>query len=314
MIDSVACIGAGVVGRSWALAFARAGRDVAIYDANGGAAEAAIAWLGERRLAARVRAAASLADALSGSEFVQESINEDIEAKRALFEELDAHAGSDVPLASSTSAFPARRLFEGLKGAARCIVAHPINPPHLVPLVEIAPAPQTSEATLRRVEAFMHAIGQTPIRIRSESPGFVVNRLQMALLAEACDLVAKGVASVEDVDLAVRRGLALRWVLTGPFETAHLNADGGAREYFGKFGAAMNQLIEDLNRTAPLEPALIELIHASAAESGEGKSVAERQARRDQALSSLNLFLSGLGQAPARRGHDGEDFNPAWIG
>lgn len=179
-------------------------------------------------------------------------------------------------------------------------MAHPVNPPHLVRLVELAPSPKMSETTFARVDTLMRSIGQRPIRINRESSGFVVNRLQMALLAEALDLVATGVASVEDVDLAVKHGLALRWVLTGPFETAHLNADGGAREYFGKFGAAMNQLIESLNKRAALNPDLIEVIHASATRAGGSRSVAQRQADRDQALSGLNAFLATLEELKAQ--------------
>lgn len=298
MKRTVACVGVGVVGRSWALAYARAGCDVALFDHDAAAGEAAAAWLHQRGFAARVCNA--LVDAVGEAEFVQESIAENLEAKRALFAELDRCTPADTLLASSTSAFPASALFAELRGAERCIVAHPVNPPHLVPLVELVPSPSMSETTFARVDAFMRSIGQTPIRLMRESPGFVVNRLQMALLAEALDLVATGVARVEDIDLAVRQGLARRWVLTGPFETAHLNADGGAREYFGKFGAAMNLLIESLNKRAALNSDLIEVIHASASSSGGSRSVAQRQADRDEALSGLNMFLATVEEIKAR--------------
>jgi L-gulonate 3-dehydrogenase len=296
--NSVACVGAGVVGRSWALAFARAGCAVTLFDVSAAATEAAVSWLSERRFVVRV--ASTLGDAVEQAAFVQESIAENLDAKRALFADLDLCAQAEALLASSTSAFPASALFAGLRGAARCIVAHPVNPPHLVPLVELAPSSAMSEATVARAAAFLRSVGQTPIRLMRESPGFVVNRLQMALLAEALDLLATGVASVDDIDLAVRQGLARRWVLTGPFETAHLNADGGAREYFGKFGAAMNQLIASLNKRAALDPELIEVIHTGATRSGGGRNVAQRQADRDDALTGLNMFLASVEQIKAQ--------------
>jgi L-gulonate 3-dehydrogenase len=296
--STVTCVGAGVVGRSWALAFARAGYGVTLFDLNAAATEAAVSWLDQRGFAVRV--ARTLTDAIEQAAFVQESIAENLDAKRSLFADLDRHAPVDSLLASSTSAFPASALFAGLTGAGRCIVAHPVNPPHLVPLVELAPSSAMSEATIARVATFMRSVGQTPIRLMRESAGFVVNRLQMALLAEALDLLTTGVASVEDIDLAVRHGLARRWVLTGPFETAHLNADGGAREYFGKFGAAMNQLIASLNKRAALNPELIEVIHAQATMSGRSRNVAQRQADRDDALNGLNMFLASVEQIKAQ--------------
>ncbi len=257
-MTKIAIVGSGLIGRAWATVFASHGFDVALQDVAPGAAEAArthiatnLRELAEHGLVddpkgslARIRVASGLADALAGADFVQENGPETVEAKRALFAEMDALATPEAILSSSTSFIMASVVSEGLKGRARCLVGHPVNPPHLVPIVEIAPAPWTDPAVVERAKAIYEKAGQVPITLRKEKAGFVLNRLQAVLLAEAFRLVGEGVASAEDVDKTIRDGLGLRWAFMGPFETIELNAPGGIPDYCSRYAASLDRMVK----------------------------------------------------------------------
>ena len=252
----VAIIGSGLVGRSWAVVFAGGGFEVALYDAAAGVAERARDLVSEGleelsahglvkdagAAAARVRVATSLADALDGAGFVQESSPETLEAKRAVFAELDRLAAPDAILASSTSTIVASRFTEQLKGRHRCLVAHPVNPPHLVPLVELAGAPWTAAETIARAKATYESVGQVPIVVRREIDGFILNRLQAVLLSEAFRLAGEGYVTPEDLDKTLKDGLGLRWSFMGPFETIELNAPSGIPDYCRRYGPSLGRL------------------------------------------------------------------------
>ncbi len=239
--ERVAVVGSGLIGRSWAIVFAGGGRDVALYDSAAGIATRAGALVAEglaelaahglvndaTAAAARVRVAKNLADALDGASFVQENTPETVEAKREIFAELDRLAAPDAILASSTSTIVASRFTENLAGRHRCLVAHPVNPPHLLPLVELVAAPWTAPATVARAKAIYEAVGQVPIVVKREIEGFVLNRLQAVLLSEAFRLVEDGYVTPQDLDKTVKHELGLRWSFMGPFETIELNAPGG---------------------------------------------------------------------------------------
>ncbi|MDQ2963897.1 MAG: 3-hydroxyacyl-CoA dehydrogenase [Pseudomonadota bacterium] len=247
----IAIVGAGLIGRAWSIVFARAGHAVAVYDADADALRKSLALL-EGALAdlsaaglldeeaavtrARIAPAATLAEAVSGAAYVQENVAEKLSLKQALFAELDRLAAPDAILASSTSTIPASQWSEKLAGRPRCLVAHPINPPHLVPLVELSPAPWTAPEVVARARALHEAAGQVPIVVNREIQGFILNRLQGALLAEAFRLYADGYASADDIDKTVRDGLGLRWSFMGPFETIDLNAPGGVVDYCERYG------------------------------------------------------------------------------
>jgi L-gulonate 3-dehydrogenase len=251
MVEKVAVIGSGLIGRAWSISFARAGYEVALHDAQAGAAQAAIAYVDSvledlahndllnghtpEQVRVRIKPARDLAAALDGAVHVQENTPERIETKIAVFRELDAAAGPDTILASSTSALLPSAFTETLPGRHRCLVIHPINPPYLVPAVEIVPAPWTAPEVVERSGNFMRAAGHAPIMMKREIDGFVMNRLQGALLQEAFRLVAEGYAGVEDVDIGIRDGLGLRWAFMGPFETIDLNAPGGAADYIARY-------------------------------------------------------------------------------
>jgi L-gulonate 3-dehydrogenase len=252
----VAMIGSGLIGRSWAVVFAGGGFDVALYDPAPGVADQARGLVSEGLeelsahglvkdatvAAARVRAATSLADALDGAGHVQESSPEILEEKRAIFAELDRLAGRDAILASSTSTIVPSRFTETLKGRHRCLVAHPVNPPHLVPLVELVGAPWTSAETISRAKTTYESVGQVPIIVQREIDGFILNRLQAVLLSEAFRLAGEGYVTPADLDKTLKDGLGLRWSFMGPFETIELNAPAGIPDYCQRYAPSLSRL------------------------------------------------------------------------
>lgn len=245
----VAIVGSGLIGRAWAMVFARSGWTVALYDIAPGAAESAraacetgLANLARNGLCddpvaayARLSTAATLAEALEGAAFVQENGPERLEAKLEIFAELDRLAAPETILASSTSALQCSLFTEGLAGRARCLVAHPVNPPHLVPVVELSGAPWTDPAVVARAREIFEELGQVPITVMKEVDGFILNRLQAALLLEAFRLVGEGYVTPADLDKTVADGLGLRWSFMGPLRTAELNAPGGLPDYFARY-------------------------------------------------------------------------------
>jgi 3-hydroxyacyl-CoA dehydrogenase len=297
----IGVIGAGLIGRAWAIVFARAGHTVALYDADtealrkslvlidGALADLKAAGLLDEEPAltrARIAPVATLTEAAAGVSYVQENIAETLAAKQTLFAELDRLAAAEAILASSTSTIPASRWSEGLAGRARCIVAHPVNPPHLVPLVELSPAPWTSPDVIVRAQALLEAAGQVPIVVRAEVQGFILNRLQGALLAEAFRLYADGYASIEDIDKSVRDGLGLRWSFMGPFETIDLNAPGGVVDYCARYG----ELYFEMAQTQPprrWEEALVHRIERERRKQLAASEIDARSAWRDRQLMQL---------------------------
>jgi len=167
---------------------------------------------------------------------VQENIRETVEAKTAIFAQLDALTPPDAVLASSTSWLPASTFTADLPGRGRCLVGHPTNPPYLVPLVELCPAPWTDPKVMERAHALYAGAGQTPVSLSREIPGFLLNRVQAAVLNECFTLFEQGLASAEDIDKVLKDGLALRWSFMGPFETIDLNAPAGVTDYAKRYG------------------------------------------------------------------------------
>ena len=159
-----------------------------------------------------------------------------------MFAELDRLAAPDAILASSTSTIVASRFTETLQGRHRCLVAHPVNPPHLVPLVELAGAPWTAPETIARAQALYESVGQVPIVVRREIDGFILNRLQAVLLSEAFRLAGEGYVTPQDLDKTLKDGLGLRWSFMGPFETIELNAPGGIPDYCQRYGPSLSRL------------------------------------------------------------------------
>ena len=247
----VAVVGAGLIGRAWAIVFARGGHPVRLHDADARTMEDSLAYIAERLeelagfgllndapavVLSRIRCEPDLATALQDVVMVQENIRETVEAKTAIFKQLDALAPPDAVLASSTSWLPASTFTEGLPGRSRCLVGHPTNPPYLVPLVELCPAPWTDPDVMARAHAIYEASGQTPVSLTREINGFLLNRVQAAVLNECFTLFEQGLASAADIDKVLKDGLALRWSFMGPFETIDLNAPAGVKDYASRYG------------------------------------------------------------------------------
>lgn len=299
----IAIVGAGLIGRAWAITFARAGHEVRIYDELAGAAEKATVFAIDAlsplaaeglldgqsvaEVAARLKPVATLAAALAGAAYVQENTPEDLATKKRVFAQLDAAAAPDTVLASSTSALLPSHFTAELAGRARCLVVHPINPPYLIPAAEIVPAPWTASEVVERARSLLTAAGQSPIVMKREIDGFVMNRLQGALLEEAFRLVADGYASVEDVDIGIREGLALRWSFMGPFETIDLNAPGGVRDYVVRYQQIYERLFPSMQRRVDWSGAVLDTVEQGRRALLPESDLQKRQAWRDRRLMAL---------------------------
>ncbi len=247
----VAIIGCGLIGQSWAISFVSAGFHVSLFDPVEGVTTQAkekiktklkdlqnYGLLKNKNISDfldKIHLAEDLSSAIAGCFYVQESGPEDLKIKKEITKKIDAATPDKIPIASSTSGIPASLYASDVKGKYRCIVAHPINPPHLIPAVEIVPAPFTSKAVTKAVKKIITSIDKEPLELKKEIPGFVVNRLQGALLCEAFDLVKEGISSAEDIDKAISEGLGLRWSFMGPFQTIHLNAPEGIEGYVKRY-------------------------------------------------------------------------------
>ncbi len=255
----IAVIGAGLIGQAWAIVFARGGCDVQLWDGDEQALSNALALvsrqvseLESQRLLqdaagvmSRIKTSASLENALSGAEYVQENLPERLDVKKEIFGKLDTLSDPRAVLASSTSSIPASAFTEHLAGRHRCLVAHPVNPPYLIPVVELCGAPWTDESVVENARAIHESVGQKPVVVHKELEGFVLNRLQGALLREAFRLVQNGCISVEDLDTTVKDGLGLRWAFMGPFETIDLNAPDGLQDYCNRYGGMYQSIARD---------------------------------------------------------------------
>jgi L-gulonate 3-dehydrogenase len=218
---------------------------------------------------------------------VQENTPEDVEVKRAVFTRLDAAAPADAVLASSTSAILPSAFTENLKGRARCLVVHPINPPYLIPAAEVVPAPWTAPSTVERAAEFLRSAGHAPIVMKREIDGFVMNRLQGALLEEAFRLVDQGYAGVEDVDVGIREGLALRWSFMGPFETIDLNAPGGVRDYADRYQGIYSGIFPSSQWRVDWSGPVMDVVEPERRKKLAADKLAERQTWRDRRLIAL---------------------------
>ena len=298
-IRRVAVIGAGTIGASWAATFLAGGLAVTASDpAPEGEAflrrYVAEAWPALTRLGLKpgatqeaLRFVRDPVAALDGAEFVQESGPEREDVKRALFRALDAAAGPDVVIASSSSGLLMSRLQEGCRHPERFVLGHPFNPPHLIPLVEVVGGRQTSPAAIERAIHFYSAVGKRPIHIKKEVKGHLANRLQAALWREAVHLVAEGVAEVADVDAAIAYGPGLRWAIMGPNLMFHLAGGvGGIEHFMAHLVGPLTSWWDDLGSPA-LTPELRRKLVDGVKEEAAGRSIAELAQWRDRLLLDI---------------------------
>jgi 3-hydroxyacyl-CoA dehydrogenase len=313
-IRRIAIIGTGVIGASWTALYLAKGLQVVATDIAPNA-EAALrkfvetAWPALKRLGLSPGASqsnltftADIAQALAGADLVQENGPERIDFKQKLYGQLDELLPPDVIIASSSSGLT---MSEIQKGAAshpeRCVIAHPFNPPHLIPLVEIVGGAKTSEATIRRADEFYTSIGQRTVRVNKEMPGHVANRLQAALSREIYYLVAEGVVSAADVDTALSWGPGLRWGVMGGMMLNHLGGGpGGIEHFFQQFTGPMTAWWKTLGSpvlTPEVQKKLIDSVHAEAG----SRTIEELEAERDEVLLGLIELRKQAGKASSPR-------------
>ncbi|MFZ0194513.1 MAG: 3-hydroxyacyl-CoA dehydrogenase NAD-binding domain-containing protein [Pseudolabrys sp.] len=299
-IQRVAIIGTGVIGASWTALFLAKGLEVTATDVAPNA-EATLkrfieaAWPALKRLGlapgasqSKLTFTADLAAAVRGVDLVQENGPERIDFKKKLYGQLDELLPPDVIIASSSSGLTMSEIQSGAAShPERCVIAHPFNPPHLVPLVEIVGGAKTSEETIERASEFYTALGKQTVRLHKEVPGHVANRLQAALAREVYYLVAEGVVSVADVDKALSWGPGLRWGIMGQVMLNHLGGgEGGIEHFFQQFTGPMTawwKVLGSPELTPDLQRKLIDGVHAEAG----ARSVDELAAERDEVLLGL---------------------------
>jgi L-gulonate 3-dehydrogenase len=305
----VTVLGAGLVGGSWAVVFARAGCAVVVHDQDPKQIRAAATWIRQTLLSLesagalhdtaaatldRLSYASERSRAVANADYVQESIVESLEPKRTLFQLLDQETPAAAVLASSTSSFPISAIAAHLPGRSRCIVAHPANPPHLISLTEVCGAPFTGADTIKRTLGLLETVGQVPVLLRQEIDGFVLNRLQWSLLAEALRLVDEGVMAPADIDRVVSLGLARRWALMGPLHVGDLNAPDGLSDYLVRFGPTINRIAESRGAT----PVTMSEQLLNSLRELQNRAAQEPRAKclqlRDENLLRLNAVLDPL--------------------
>jgi L-gulonate 3-dehydrogenase len=304
-LNTVAIVGSGLVGSGWALVFARAGATVRIFDGDAALRARAPARIRQMLLdmqdaglvqdveepLSRITVCDTLADAVGPADYIQESVLERVEVKQAVCAEIDAAMRPEAICGSSSSGIPASAFTEALRNRSRFLIAHPVNPPHLVPLVELVPAPWTDPAILPALRAAMEEWGQAPIVVKAEIEGFILNRLQGALLNEAWALYEAGLASAADIDLTVSQGLGLRWAFMGPFETIDLNAPGGIADYSARLAPLYHNIAVSRANPQPWSDAAIRGAEKERREVLPTDQLQERTDWRNRRLMALVAHL-----------------------
>src|ERR1700745_3565031 len=299
-VRRVAIIGTGVIGASWTALFLAKGLDVIATDIAPDAETSLrrfvkAAWPALERLGLAPGASQSnltftpdMPAAVKSADFVQENGPERIDFKKKLYRQLDELLPADVIVASSSSGLTMSEIQSDCRlHPERCVIGHPFNPPHLIPLVEIVGGAKTSEETIRRATEFYRSIGKQTVRLNKEVPGHVANRLQAALAREVYYLVDEGVVSVADVDTALAWGPGLRWGIMGQVMLNHLGGGpGGIEHFFQQFTGPMTSWWKTLGSPVLTPEVQKKLIHSVHAEAGS-RTIEELEAERDEVLLGL---------------------------
>jgi 3-hydroxyacyl-CoA dehydrogenase len=313
----VAVIGAGNIGIGWSALCASAGWAVAIFDLNPSAVERASNEV-ERRTRALVELdrapegiverglrelvrARFMTEAIHDADWVIEAIHEDVGAKQKLLGAIDQEVEDDVLISSSSSGLSPTEIFGRVRHLERCLVTHPLNPPELIPLVEVVPEGRTSPASITRAVDYLRALGRHPIVLKKAIPGYVVGRVAAAVWRECIDLVLRGVISVDDLDRAVSLGPGIGWAAAGPHMTYHLAAgEGGIRSFTQHLLASFEGWWQEIAHWAQLDPEQQRTLIASIERAYKGKIGFLREAR-DRRLTAI---LKALEQARAPSGSE----------
>ncbi|XP_038618005.1 lambda-crystallin homolog [Tachyglossus aculeatus] len=303
--DSVVIFGSGLIGRSWAMLFASGGFKVKLYDIGQQQITTALESIGkqmqelERRgmlkgsLSAQeqlslISGGSDIEAAVEGAIHIQECIPENLDLKKKVFAQLDLVVDDNIIISSSSSCLLPSKMFTGLKHVKQCIVAHPVNPPYHIPLVELVPHPKTAPSTVERTHALMRRIGQSPVRIAREIDGFVLNRLQYAIIGEAWRLVEEGIVSPSDLDTVMSHGLGMRYAFLGPLETMHLNAQG-MLSYCEQYSEGMKHVLKTFGPVPEFSGETVQKIHQALCENtpADPEHLDARRQWRDECLMEL---------------------------
>ncbi|XP_055988779.1 lambda-crystallin homolog [Sorex fumeus] len=310
--DHVLIVGSGLIGCSWAMLFASGGLQVKLYDIEQQQITSALenvrkemkllelsgflkGSLSAEEQLSLIRGCSSIQEAVEGAMHIQECVPENLELKKKIFAQLDRIVDDRVVISSSSSCLLPSKLFSDLVHVKQCLVAHPVNPPYWVPLVELVPHPETAPETVDRTYALMQKIGQSPVRVLKEVDGFALNRLQYSVIAEAWRLVEEGIVSPNDLDLVMSDGLGLRYAFIGPLETMHLNADGMI-SYCDRYSEGMKRVLKTFGPIPEFSEATVKKVHQAMCKSvpDDPEHLAARRRWRDQCLMGLAKLKSEL--------------------
>ena len=306
MGSKIAVLGAGMIGTSWAAIFAQAGHDIVLYDCNTKQIDQGINSVVKNlndlhkyglvkknsKPSKNIQGTSSLSDALTGAVYAQESVFEDLETKISFYKEIDSVIDSNTIVGSSSSSFIASDFKEKISCSHLCLVVHPVNPPHLIPLVEIVPKPSTNKSVTSSVKGLMLNIGMDPIVLSREIDGFILNRLQGALLNEAFYLLENGIASAEDIDKTLSKGLGRRWAFMGPFETLDLNAPEGIIDYCNRYSSLYLELAKQFEKPKLWDSTVVEKLSVTMKNKYPNRDFDQRQKLRDRRLAALAAHLA----------------------
>ncbi len=308
MIQNIAIVGCGLIGSSWATWFALKGLTTRLHDVDSGACERGAERAREnlRRLVdlhvlaaedldaalKNLQPVTSLHELLSDCDYVQESVREDYDTKAEVYRAIEQHLPPQAIIASSSSGLLMSKMQEVLKHPSRSLIAHPFNPPHLIPLVELVPGEQTSADTVTAVKEFFLRLGKRPVVLNKEIPGHIANRLAAAVWREALALLDDGVASLEDIDAALCNGPGLRWALMGQHTIYELGGgDGGYQAFIDGIGGSFTSYWEDMQTWTQIPESARTKAIAAAEQLREQRSPEELARWRDEKLVRLLQLL-----------------------
>ncbi|UCF85208.1 MAG: hypothetical protein JSV50_06115 [Desulfobacteraceae bacterium] len=309
-VQSVGIIGAGVIGSSWGAFYATKGFNVKMYDVDPslcqkglrramGYAEFLRTWKlisenAAKKAMSDMTTVDDLDEAIKDVQLVQESASETYEIKHQLFQTMDASTSPDVILASSSSGLLMTEIQRVTRHPERCLIAHPFNPPHLIPLIELVPGENTSNSTISKMKDFFEGLGKIPVVLKKEAPGHIANRLAAAVWREATDIVLKGIASVEDVDKALFAGPGIRYALMGQHLIYHLGGgEGGIKHFIDHLGPAFEQWWESMATWTSLPREAKDVLVDGVSEEIRGKSLPEIVQWRDEKIIKLLKVVQG---------------------
>ena len=310
-MKNVGVIGGGLIGASWAAIFSKSGFNVFVYDPYPDVFDTyesrVTSFLEELKTIDetinveeslnRINANVTLEDLCSNVEYIQESAPEILSVKQELFAKLDNLAPEEVVIGSSSSAMPISSITQNLKGQHRCIITHPANPPHLIPCVEICPGENTSNRTIEKTKEIFTASGASIVNVKKEIDGFILNRLQGALLNEAMRLYSDGYASSDEIDATIRDGLGLRWAFMGPFETIDLNAPGGIKDYISRYGPIFVEMAKNQTKIPDWSEEAGKKLELERRKILSHDKLEDRAKKRNQLLKSLRKVKIDNGEA-----------------